>query len=283
MTSPRADLVVVDGHNLCRRAWESAGRDAYRASVTFTALVKTAIEIHEPVWAAVAFDAPTCFRTRLYPAYKANRPPKDPRLVDWIEGLRGLERVAGARVIVSPDHEADDVLATLAYKCATRHRPSMDPGFAMQPYTTMLVTSDHDAWSLIGPSVAVALLSTGPGAAYVNADEVKRRMGVSPGCVLAYKALVGDASDNIKGIPGVGPVRALKLLADVGKMRGRAALLDALTRLDTISYKGTREDASAAAEHSYELVRPRFRAPMRWELDDLRLLRPEVDRGPGRA
>lgn len=268
---PHVDCVWIDGPNLAHRAWHGAGADPYKASVTLTAMVRSAIAVHTPRFACVAFDAPTCFRTRIFPGYKKNRLDKPGAMADWLEALRGLERIAGARVTTAPDCEADDVLATLAGQC----RAGMAPLY--QHLTCLLATSDQDAYALVGGCVVVGLLSSGFGARYVSARAVREKLGVPPWLVPYYKALVGDASDDVPGVAGIGPKKAVQLLAPYAAQPRIPldVLRDACDRVGEVLRSKDPDEAYREAVRAWRVVRLREDAPLRHALGDLRVVEPE--------
>lgn len=258
---PHVDCVLIDGNNLAHRAWHASGASQYPASVTFTQMVTDVLRIHTPRYACVAFDSPNCFRKALLPSYKAHRAEKADALDEWLEALRGLSRISGARVNTALHHEADDVLATLSKQARA---------WSQERLTCLLCTSDRDAYALIGGPVAGGLVSSKGYIRYVAAKHVRESLGVEPWQVPLYKSLVGDASDNVPGVPNIGPKRAAALLADCTLQQGRTMpqyLESVLERLTSPPVKGDLEEGRRAARLAYTVLRLRFDAPVRYRLE----------------
>lgn len=265
---PHVDVVLVDGNNLAHRAWHASGAGQYPASVTFTSMVREIIRIHTPRFACVAFDSPNCFRKSIFPAYKAQRLEKPEPLDEWLEALRGLDRIAGARVNVAPNCEADDVLATLSKQV----RATLPPLY--ERLTCLVCTNDHDAYALVGGPVAIGLVSSASYVRYVAAKHIREDLGVEPWQIPLYKSLVGDSSDNVPGVPGIGPKRAKALLENVTLVQGRPMtqyLEEALGLLTAPPVKGDLEAARALGRLCYRVLRLKFDAPVRYRIEDCRL------------
>src|SRR5262249_15482117 len=154
-------------------------------------------------------------RSGLYPQYKANRTEMPPDLVPQIEVIRRVFEGFRIPVLIEPEVEADDVIATLA-------RRAVDRGLE-----AFLVTSDKDARQLIGEHVHLLNLRTRK---VMDAAALEHEWGIRPGQVVDFLALTGDAVDNVPGVPLIGEVTAAallrefgtldQLLANVGKVKG---------------------------------------------------------------
>ncbi len=153
---------------------------------------------------AVVFDAPgKTFRDDLYDQYKANRPPAPEDLKAQIDRLHEIVRAMGLPLLVVDDVEADDVIGTLARQAAE------------QGMTTLISTGDKDMAQLVNDHVS--LIDTMSNR-YLDADGVVEKFGVKPEQIIDYLALMGDASDNIPGVPKCGPKTAAKWLAQYGNL-----------------------------------------------------------------
>lgn len=171
----------------------------------------------DPRWIAVAFDAgPTTFRNEIDPLYKANRaaPPED--LVPQFDLCRSLSEQMGLATFCQPGFEADDLLATLCRDQRGRGRE------------VLLVSGDKDLGQLLGPRVRQYDLARGQ---EWGAEDLPERMGVRPEQVCDFLALMGDASDNVPGVKGVGKVAATALLARFEDLEAIYADLDAVGAL----------------------------------------------------
>ena len=155
---------------------------------------------------AVVFDAGgKTFRNDLFSEYKANRPPMPDDLREQIGPIHEIIRAMGLPLIISPGGEADDVIGTLAAQASVANRP------------TIISTSDKDMAQLVNEHVSLVNTMTDT---KLDRDGVKERFGVWPEQIIDYLALMGDASDNIPGVPKVGPKTAAKWLESYGDLEG---------------------------------------------------------------
>ena len=163
------------------------------------------------VYGAVVFDAPgPTFRDALYAEYKANRAATPPDLRAQIEPIHALVRAMGWPLLHVPGIEADDVIGTLAAQARAR-------GLA-----TLVVTGDKDLAQLVDERVVLIDTMTRNGEAPQPMDRagVIAKFGVPPERIVDYLSLVGDAVDNVPGVPKVGPKTAVKWLTDHGSLEG---------------------------------------------------------------
>jgi len=178
----------------------------------FTTMALEVIKRLQPDYVAVAWDKPkTNIRKRLamYPAYKAGRKPAPPDFYEQIPILHELLKAFGWPLYELDDYEADDIMGTLATQAEKRG------------IETLLVTSDLDALQLVRPLTKVYVLKKGLSNIQLYSPasfEVKYGLGVNQ--FLDLKALQGDASDNIPGVPGIGPKTATELLKAYGSLDG---------------------------------------------------------------
>lgn len=210
--TPAPKFVLIDGHSLLYRAFfatrflsTSDGRPT-NALFGFLNMLLTLLESERPAGIAVAFDPPTkTFRHAEYAAYKAQRKETPADFVAQAPVAREMMRAFGIPVIEVIGYEADDVVGTLAMK-------AKDAG-----YTAVIVTGDMDALQLVRDGVEVIATKRGVTDIHrYNTAEVVAQCGLTPEQVPDYKALRGDPSDNIPGIPGVGEKTAMKLLQQFG-------------------------------------------------------------------
>lgn len=210
-------LVLVDGHALVFRAYY-----AFPASLTdkqgkqvnaiygFTSMLLTIIKEQHPEYLAVAFDMdkPT-FRHLEFVGYKAQRPETDVELTEQLEKVREIVRTLNIPIFQVEGFEGDDVIGTLARQ-ACELKSDLE---------TVIVTGDKDALQLICDKVKVYVPARGkvPGKIY---DEmaVEERFGFKPKQMIDWKALAGDASDNIKGVVGIGQKTAANLVKKYGSV-----------------------------------------------------------------
>jgi DNA polymerase-1 len=200
---------VIDGHALCYRAYfafiknpliNSSGQNT-SAIFGFARMVLQLISERQPDLIAVAFDPPgRSFRFDMYQEYKANRQKMPDDLRSQIEEIKELVKILGIPVLMSEGFEADDVLGTIAENYKSN-------------YEIFLVTGDKDAYQLVDDSVKIYANSKGVSEFMIyDADAVTEKLGVTPSQVIDYMAIVGDTSDNVPGVKGIGPKGAAKLI-----------------------------------------------------------------------
>ncbi|WP_031933976.1 DNA polymerase I [Candidatus Hepatobacter penaei] len=182
----------------------------------FLSMVLKLIDSHKIDALGMVFDskAPT-FRHHIDPAYKANRPPPPPDLAVQFSLVHEACEAFGFVCLQCDGFEADDIMATYATQNAA------------QESHTVLVSSDKDLMQLINPHIRMfdAIKNT-----FIEADAVRKKLGVDPGQVIDFQALTGDASDNIPGVPGVGPKTAAQLIHDFGSLDNLYHHLDQITK-----------------------------------------------------
>ncbi|HOU53951.1 MAG TPA: DNA polymerase I [Myxococcota bacterium] len=205
-------LYLVDASGLLHRAFHAIRPLRTSRGVPTNALfglaqmVRRLIREHHPERIAVVFDAGReTFRNRLYPAYKANRPPTHPDLVPQFPLARRLCEALGLPVLEVPDFEADDVIATLCERAVA------------EGLEVVIESGDKDLLQLVRPGVTVRDPLREEA---LDAEGVKARLGVPPGAVRDYLALLGDSSDNVPGVPGIGKKGAADLLDRYGSLEG---------------------------------------------------------------
>ena len=222
-------LLLMDGHAMVFRAWfalrqaqpltiRATGEDV-RGVYSFTTTFFKTLADHRPTHVAIAFDTPErTFRDELYADYKATRPPIPPELTRNVERVKQVMNAFRVPVLESPGYEADDVLGTIA-AWGTEH--SVD---------TLIATGDTDTLQLVSPHVRV-LLTTGFGDTRIyDEDAVRERYGgLEPAQQRDVKALTGDTSDNIPGVPGIGQKTAVKLISEFGSAESLIERVDEVT------------------------------------------------------
>ena len=204
-----APLVIVDGMNLLwRAAYGFPARIATREGVDLTgvfgffALLRVGLRQVIPApECLVCFDGEygADARKEIDPGYKNDREAVDMTPIESLADiLRGLDCI-GIRWFFDDHLEADDVVATIVAKEAGR--------------CTYIMSSDRDFYQLVSASVSILNTQRKPGEKIIDPNDIRERFGVWPEQWADYRALTGDASDNIRGVRGVGPVTAQRLLA----------------------------------------------------------------------
>jgi DNA polymerase I len=206
-------LYLIDGHALAYRAYfalmatgsrfQSRSGEPTAATYGFTSILLSLLDREKPEYLAVAFDTGKTFRNERYPEYKATRAKMPEELVPQIERIRELVDAFNFPRLELDGYEADDVLGSLARKTA-------EGGMGVK-----IITGDRDLLQLVTDRIIVNLPGGGKqsNAKDYFPEDVVVKMGVKPEQIVDLKALMGDASDNIPGIKGVGPKTASSLLA----------------------------------------------------------------------
>ena len=216
-------LVLVDGSSYLYRAFHALpplttpdGRPtgAIRGVVS---MVRKLIRDYEPTRMAVVFDAPgKTFRDEMFEQYKAHRPSMPEDLVAQIQPLHEIIRTMGVPVIVREGVEADDVIGTLALKAAAGKQ------------TVVISTGDKDMAQLVNEHITLVNTMNDT---RLDPLGVEEKFGVPPRLIVDYLALMGDKSDNIPGVPGVGEKTARGLIAGIGSLEEIYANLDRVADL----------------------------------------------------
>jgi DNA polymerase-1 len=217
----RPTLLLIDGHALVYRAFfampalTNSRGELTNAAYGFTSMLLKAFTEHRPVYAIAAFDPPgPTFRHEEMAAYKAQRPPMPADLRPQVQWSRDVVAVLGIPEVEIPTFEADDVIGSLSVKAVAA---GLD---------VIIVTGDIDMLQLVNPHVRVLINRRGISDTVVyDVDAVRARFGFDPPLVVDYKALQGDASDNIPGVPGVGEKTAMNLIHEHGPLE---AILEAV-------------------------------------------------------
>jgi DNA polymerase-1 len=213
-------LLLVDGSSYLYRAFHvpnlqrlsNAEGEPTGAVYGVINMLRSLIAEYQPELMAVVFDARgKNFRHELYQPYKANRPPMPDELAVQVEPLHALVRALGLPLLQIKGVEADDVIGTLATQATA---VGLD---------TVISTGDKDMAQLVGPHVSLVNTMSGT---TLDTGGVQEKFGVAPGQIIDYLALMGDSSDNIPGVPKVGPKTAAKWLTSFGSLDAIIARAD---------------------------------------------------------
>jgi DNA polymerase-1 len=217
-------LILVDGSSYLYRAFHalpplSTSRGEPTGAVYGVInMLRKLLSDYDPEHIAVVFDARgKTFRDEMFEAYKANRPPMPEELAAQVEPLLTAVQAMGLPLLQVAGVEADDVIGTLAQRAASQGIPAV------------ISTGDKDMAQLVDDHITLINTMTGT---RLDAQGVKEKFGVPPERIVDYLALVGDTSDNIPGVPRVGPKTAAKwlaefdsldnLIAHAGEIKGKA-------------------------------------------------------------
>ena len=204
-------LYLIDGHALAYRMyfaltaggggsqrWHTSKGEPTAGTYGFARELMRILEQEKPDYIAVAFDTGKTFRDQIFPAYKGTRAKMPDELSPQIGRIRQLVDVFNIPRLEMEGYEADDVLGSIA-------RTAAEQGLSVK-----IITGDRDLLQLVNEHTTVYL--AGDDQNYIKDEDVIRKLGVHPDQVVDYKALVGDKSDNIPGVAGVGEKTAISLL-----------------------------------------------------------------------
>jgi len=218
-------LVLIDGHAILHRAYHAFPKTLVtskgvliNASYGFTRILLSLFGELKPNYVVVTFDkkGPT-FRHHQFKGYKATRPKVDQELIDQIELTHQVVEILGIPIKEISGFEADDVIGTIVTKLKSRIKclKQTESALNCDLDEIVIVTGDKDALQLVDDKVYVYMPPRGQRfpAKIWNKQAVKNGLGVRPDQIVDLKALMGDASDDIPGVKGIGPKQAVKLLS----------------------------------------------------------------------
>jgi DNA polymerase-1 len=214
-----ARFFLIDGHALAYRTyyaltragdasrWTTKAGEPTAGTYGFASVLLRLLDRDAPEYLAVSFDTGRTFRDQAYPAYKATRAKMPEDLAPQLDRIRELVAAFGIPILEREGYEADDVLGTVAGRAAG------------QGVDVTILTGDRDLLQLAGERVTVRLAGQKLSEAIdYGPKEVIERFGIEPPQIVDYKALVGDVSDNIPGVSGIGEKTAVALLTEHGSL-----------------------------------------------------------------
>lgn len=233
-------FIIIDGSSLIHRAFHAlpllrtAGGLYTNAVYGFTTMLVKLLTEYKPDLVAVAFDkSRVTFRTEAYQQYKGQRQATPAELSEQFPHVRELLRAMGITTLEEQGYEADDIIGTLSTKAAE------------QGLEVLIVTGDRDAFQLIGEKTKVLFTRKGiSDMEIIDVPALKGKYGLTPAQMIDMKGLMGDSSDNIPGVPGIGEKTALKLLAEFGTME------NVLSNIEHISGKKLQENLRQYSEQA---------------------------------
>lgn len=259
-----AKIVLIDGNNLLFRSYYAT---AYNGNFMknskgfptnglfgFTNMINKIILEEKPVYLLVAFDKGKTFRHVKYTEYKAGREETPIELKQQFPVAKELLTYMGIKYYEIDNYEADDIIGTFSEYCDTD-----------EDYQGLIISSDKDLLQLITKEVEMKLLKSKDYIRY-NTETFYEDYGITPEKIVDLKALMGDSSDNIPGVKGIGEKTALKLLQDYKSLDGVYENLDKLT--PKMQEKLINDKANAYM--SYELATIYKKVPMEINLNDIK-------------
>ncbi len=265
-------FILVDGSSYLYRAYHAfppltnSQGEPTGAMYGVLNMLRSLIIQYKPSHVAVVFDAKgKTFRDELYEEYKSNRPPMPDDLREQIAPLHEMVQAMGLPLLSISGVEADDVIGTLALKAAA------------DGHDVLISTGDKDMAQLVTPKITLINTMTN---VILGPDEVKEKYGVPPELIIDFLALMGDSSDNIPGVPGVGEKTALGLLQGLGSLD---EIYQQLDNIATLSFRGAKTLGAKMAEHekvaklSYKLATIKTDVELDKTFDDLVVNEPNLD------
>jgi len=265
MDSPRARLYLIDGSSYIFRAFfalppmSNSNKLPTHAIFGFTTMTLRFLKEYQPEMLAVVLDkGRETFRNEIYHEYKSNRPEAPPDLIPQFPYIRKILEAMNIPALELAGFEADDLIATLAKK------------FSSQETEVVIVSGDKDLMQLVGDTTRI--LDT-MRSRWIGVEEVKEKFGVEPDQVVEVMGLMGDPTDNIPGIKGIGEKTAIPLIQ---KFQSLENLFDHLDDLDRVGIKSSARVRKALMEGkedalmSRKLATVRTDVPIHVELEELR-------------
>lgn len=256
-------LLLIDANSLIHRAYHalppltSPGGEPIGAIYGLSSMLLKILAEQKPDYVAGAFDTPEpTFRDAIFEEYKAQRPELAEELASQISRAPELFEKFGIFSLKKPGFEADDVIATLVESFKDE-----------RDLKIVILTGDLDTLQLVeGDKIVVETPKKGVSDTVIyDEDRVRERYSLKPAELLDYKALVGDPSDNVRGVPGVGPKTAAKLIQEYGNLENMYANLDATDKLSQ-KILAHREGAYLAKK----VLSLEMAVPLKAELEDLK-------------
>ena len=265
-------LILVDGSSYLYRAYHafppltnSAGEPT-GAMYGVLNMLKSLLAQYNPSHVAVVFDAKgKTFRDELFEHYKSHRPPMPDDLRAQIEPLHEMVRAMGLPLLAVSGVEADDVIGTLALEAEKKG------------LSVLISTGDKDMAQLVTP--AITLINTMSNT-ILGPEEVEQKYGVPPALIIDFLAMMGDSSDNIPGVPGVGEKTAQALLQGLGSMQ---TIYDNLDKVADLGFRGAKTMATKLEQNrdvaflSYQLATIKTDVELALPCEELTVTEPNVE------
>ena len=212
-------VILVDGNNLMFRSYfataysgsimRNSKGQATNALYGFVSMINKIVSEENPEYMVVAFDIGKNFRHDKYENYKDGRSETPEDLKSQMPIARKILEAMGIVYLEKENYEADDIIGTLAKEA------DLDP-----EYDALIISSDHDLMQLISPQVSMKMLKSKGDSIYYTPEVFKEEYGFEPVKIVDLKALMGDASDNIPGVKGIGEKTAKTLIQTYGSLDG---------------------------------------------------------------
>ena len=243
-------VLAFDCHSLIYRSWfalsssqllTTANQENVTAVYGFARTYLSIIEEYKPSHCIATFDTPRpTFRHKMRKEYKANRPPAPPELIPQFEKVKEFLAAFDVPRLEFPGYEADDIIGTIISMAESKQK------------NTLIITSDSDLLQLVSKYTKVLMLNPYSGKkVYGNSEIQKRYSGLLANQLIDLKALQGDKSDNIIGVPGIGEKTAIKLLSEYQSIEN---IYKNLNKINPIRIKNLLENHETLVKENIDLV-----------------------------
>jgi len=256
-------LVILDGHAIIHRAFHAiqplntSSGELVNAVFGFTSMLLNILEIEKPDYIAIAFDRKgKTFRHHADANYKATRKKTAPELIGQIGRIYEIARAFSIPIFSENGFEADDILGGICEKVKA------------EDLHVVVVSGDRDLLQLVNEKVSVHDLSGGyRKSVNFNPEAVEKKYGFPPKFIPDFKGLAGDASDNLKGVEGIGEKTATSLIQEFGSLEKIYENLEKIKPTVQAKLEKNQENAFL----SKRLATIRRDAQIEWQLEDCRL------------
>ena len=255
-------IIMVDGNNLLFRSYYATAYSGNfmknskgfptNALFGFANMMNKIINEENPTHILVAFDKGKTFRHDKYDFYKAGRLEMPNELKEQFPVAKKMLDAMGIKYYEVDNYEADDIIGTVAKICDNNN------------YKGLIISSDKDLLQLISENVSMKLLKSKDSIRY-NLNTFRKDWNIEPINIIDLKALMGDSSDNIPGVKGIGEKTALKLLQEYGDLEGVYNNLSSIKGATLKKLENDRENAFK----SYEIATIYTSVPLDFKTDDL--------------
>ncbi|WP_318366046.1 DNA polymerase I [Enterobacter sp.] len=269
---PENPLILVDGSSYLYRAYHAfppltnSMGEPTGAMYGVLNMLRSLLLQYQPTHAVVVFDAKgKTFRDELFEHYKSHRPPMPDDLRAQIEPLHAMVKAMGLPLMAVSGVEADDVIGTLAREAEKMGRP------------VLISTGDKDMAQLVTPGITLINTMTNT---ILGPEEVVNKYGVPPELIIDFLALMGDSSDNIPGVPGVGEKTAQALLQGLG---GLDTLYAEVDKIAGLTFRGAKTMAAKLEQNkevaylSYQLATIKTDVELELTCDQLEVQQPAAE------